>query len=136
LFSLSSLQTKYVDLFTRFSCSNPRDAPASVLNANLARVARSLAEDLVATSTPDEEAIVFRAFLIGNCGGAFNSLFSGDSFTATGFGGLVSPTSSEWIVSPFYQQEVSEENKAAIPFCINGQNGGRPNPDGSCALVA
>lgn len=130
------MQTKYADLYTQFSCNSPRGTPARILNANLARVAEVLAADLAAATNAVEEAIIFRAFLIQNCSGAFNPLFTGDGFTATGFGGLFSPTSSEYIVSPFYQENVPEKAKAAIPFCINGQNNGRPNPDGSCVLVA
>ena len=123
-------------MYTQFSCNTPRDAPARILNANLARVAAVLAEDLAAATSPEEEAIIFRAFLIQTCSGAFNPLFSGDGFTVTGFGGLLAPTSSEWISSPFYQENISQKFKAAIPFCINGQNGGMPNADGSCALTA
>jgi hypothetical protein len=102
----------------------------------LAKVAKSLVSDLATATTPEEEAIIFRAWASQSCSGAFNPLFSGDGFTVTGFGGLSSPTSSEYIVSPFYQENVRARDKAAIPFCINGQNGGKPNADGSCALIA
>ena len=133
---INYFQARYVELYSNSSCDRPRGTPARILNANLARVAESLAADLAAATTPEEETIIFRAFLIQNCSGAFNPLFTGDGLTATGFGGLFSPTSSEYIVSPFYQEEIPSKSKAAIPFCINGQNGGMPNPDGSCALVA
>jgi hypothetical protein len=134
-FSVSILQTRYVELYSQNSCERPRGTPSPILNANMAQVAQTLQADLAVAASDEEAAIIFRAFLIQSCSGTFNPLFSGDGFTVTGFGGLLSPTSSEFIVSPFFHDDVPQSSKATIPFCINGQNGGKPNPDGSCAIL-
>ena len=55
------------------------------------------------------------------------------SIAHTGFNGLLSPLGSELITSPF---DVAKEpgSHAAIPFCISGTNGGKPNAEGMCTL--
>jgi hypothetical protein len=127
--------TRYVDLFTQNSCERPRGTPAPILNANMARVGQTLAEDLAAAPDAEEAAIIFRAFLVQSCAGTFNPLFGGDGFTVTGFGGLLSATASEYISSPFFVTDIPASSWSVIPFCINGLNGGRPNGDGTgCAL--
>ena len=74
----------------------------------------------------------FRAYLMQSCPGAFNTLFAGNGITFTGTGGLLSPTSSEYIASPFNMSSLPESAKASISFCVNGLNGGKPTADGIC----
>lgn len=79
-----------------------------------------------------EQTMWFRAFLIQHCIGYFNTLFAGNGLTYTGFGGLLSAEGTEYITSPFDVNAVPSSKKVAIPFCVNGLNGGRPDGNGRC----
>ncbi|KAL4419584.1 hypothetical protein ABPG77_004833 [Micractinium sp. CCAP 211/92] len=85
------------------------------------------------------QAMYFRAFLTFFCAGTSNSLFSGDGYTYTGFGGTLSPLGTEFITSPLTvgAATLNDNTKMVqIPFCISGTNGGRPNAGGTCDLPA
>lgn len=99
--------------------------------------AELLATKLANTADSKEQALWFRAFLIQGCNGNFNPLFSGNGFTYTGTGGLLSGLSSELIVSPFLIELMPRQSYVSIPFCVNGLNGGQPlpsGPNGTCPL--
>lgn len=59
--------------------------------ATRAAAGAQLSRLLRAAATPRQEALLFRAFLTPSCAGGFNSLFSGDGYTFTGLGGVMSP---------------------------------------------
>ncbi|KAL4457341.1 hypothetical protein ABPG75_012206 [Micractinium tetrahymenae] len=85
------------------------------------------------------QAMYFRAFLTFFCAGTSNSLFSGDRYTYTGFGGTLSPLGTEFITSPLSVSPamLADTTKVVqIPFCISGTNGGQPNAGGTCDLPA
>jgi hypothetical protein len=81
-----------------------------------------------------DQAQWFRAFLIQSCVGTFSSLFVGNGFTYTGNRGLLTPTATEYIASPFNVSELPPEAKVDIFFCINGLNNGSVDADGTCPI--
>lgn len=54
-----------------------------------------------------------------------NTLFSGDGYTFTGTGGILSPLGREYIFAPFNVTWRPDEI-ASIPVCISARNGGKP----------
>lgn len=112
--------------------SAQRGTGACTRAASLA-AARLLKAQLAATAGDAiEQAQWFRAYLLQTCNGEFNTLFSGNGFTYTGLGGLLSATASEFIVSPFNASQLGPGARASVGFCINGLNGGQPNAQGLC----
>jgi len=61
-------------------------------------------------------------------------LFVGNGFTYTGTRGLLTPTATEYIASPFNVSELPPEAKVDIFFCINGLNNGSVDADGTCPI--
>ena len=51
--------------------------------------------------TVEKQALLTRALFIQSNMGNLNELFTGNGFTATGVGGVIMPTSTEVIISPF-----------------------------------
>lgn len=100
----------------------------SVTAAELLRDALQNTTDVI------DQAQWFRAFLVQSCVGTFSSLFSGNGFTYTGDSGLLQPTATEYIASPFNVSALPPEGKVDIYFCINGLNGGRPDENGTCPI--
>lgn len=96
--------------------------------------AQVLVDALRNTTDSIEQALWFRAFLAQSCIGSFFSLFSGNGFTYTGDNGLLQPTATEYIVSPFNVSDLGSDDVVDIYFCINGLNGGKPNEDGECPI--
>ena len=92
--------------------------------------ANLLKEKLESTDDVIEQTQWFRAYLVPSCNGGFNALFSGNGFTYSGNGGLLTGQSSEYIISPFDANDIPGDGKAFIPFCVNGLNGGMPQGDG------
>ena len=60
-------------------------------------------QELLATAAPtvEKQALLTRALFIQSNMGNLNELFTGNGFTATGVGGVIMPTSTEVIISPF-----------------------------------
>jgi len=81
-----------------------------------------------------DQAQWFRAFLVQSCVGNFANLFSGNGFTYTGDSGLLSPTITEYIASPFNVSDLPSDATENIYFCINGLNGGKPDANGTCQI--
>jgi hypothetical protein len=96
--------------------------------------AKILADKLANTIDVIDQAQWFRAFLVQSCVGGMNALFSGNGFTYTGLGGLLTPTATEYIVSPFNVSSLAKNESSNIYFCINGLNGGRPDNNGECPI--
>jgi len=103
--------------------------PAETITA-----AKILADELSNTTDTIEQAQWLRAFLLQDCAGDFNPLFSGNGFTYTGLGGLLTPAGTEYIVSPFNISSLGENEYSKIYFCINGLNEGRPDENGRCPI--
>ena len=49
-------------------------------------------------------------------------------------GGLLTPTATEYIASPFNVSSLGKNESSTIYFCINGLNGGRPDENGECPI--
>ena len=81
-----------------------------------------------------DQAQWFRAFLIQSCVGTFSSMFMGNGFTYTGNRGLLTPTATEYIASPFNVSELPPDAKVDIFLCINGLNSGRMDAQGTCPI--
>jgi hypothetical protein len=91
-----------------------------------------LAQELDASPNVEDQAVIFRAYSAQACSGDFNPINAGNGFTATGFGGLFTPTSTEFITSPITFASLPSYAKETVFLCINGQNGGQP-VDGKCS---
>jgi hypothetical protein len=98
------------------------------------KAANLLVDALGSTNDTIEKAQWFRAFLVQSCIGTFSNLFSGNGFTYTGDNGLLTPTATEYIASPFNVSALPPDSKADIYFCINGLNDGRPDANRRCAI--
>lgn len=61
---------------------------------------------LAAAGDATKQAVVWRAFLLSNCAGSYNPLFSGDGFTYTGNGGFLGATGTEYITGETVPQDV------------------------------
>ena len=97
--------------------------------------AAEMLRDALQNSTDSiDQAQWFRAFLVQSCIGTFSNLFSGNGFTYTGDSGLLAPTATEYIASPFNVSELPSDAKVDIYFCINGLNGGKPDANGTCQI--
>jgi hypothetical protein len=120
-------------LFDRYAAAYAAGGAAACSSEAIVAAAKLLAEDLKAAGgDPAAQAVAVRAFAVLGCSGNFNPLFTGNGYTATGFGGLFSPTVSEFITSPFDWDKLPSSAIRVIDMCVNGKNGGRP-VDGKCA---
>jgi hypothetical protein len=90
-----------------------------------------LGKELKEALSVEDQAVIFRAFVLQGCDGDLNPVNAGNGFTATGFGGLFTPTSSEFITSPFAWASLPDVSRDNVFFCINGKDGGQP-VDGTC----
>jgi len=83
--------------------------------ANIA-LARQMAELYKSTPNPLNKTLLFRAYLMTSCAGAFNSLFSGDGFTYTGSSGFLGATGQELLTG---EMDFPEKLKGAkyVFFC-------------------
>ena len=71
------------------------------------KMAAALKELLASTSNPVQQAAYVRLFVSFGCQGNFNSLFTGDGYTATGLGGAQATEASEWLFSPFLPKSLA-----------------------------
>ena len=95
------------------------------------KMAAALKELLASTSNPVQQAAYVRLFVSFGCQGNFNSLFTGDGYTATGLGGAQATEASEWLFSPFLPKSLAPGGFGTAQFCL-GTNGGLPNAAGKC----
>ena len=83
---------------------------------------------------PDTRIFPHVRFQWGLFVGTFSSMFMGNGFTYTGNRGLLTPTATEYIASPFNVSELPPDAKVDIFFCINGLNSGRMDAQGTCPI--
>lgn len=84
--------------------------------------------------TPTEQALLTRAFFMQSSEGSFNSLFTGNGYTATGVGAVFAGESTEFLFSPFFSKSLPPKARTTIQFCLNGVNGGVPI-NGDCKTL-
>lgn len=95
-------------------------------------------QQLLATQAPtvQQQAVLTRALFIQSTMGNLNELFTGNGFTATGVGGVIMPTSTEVIISPFNTALLPPgKGIDSVAFCLNGANGGLPSAAGTCTQL-
>ena len=91
-------------------------------------MARDLKGFLASTSDPVLQAVYFRYFLSFGCQGNYNTLFTGNGYTAAGVGGLLAGEATEWVFSAFDAASLPSAAVDFVQFCL-GINGGVPSPD-------
>lgn len=124
--TLLVLQQSTNKLFDTHGCSVEGN---KVAGAGLATLLKQSADD------PLLQAMLFRSFLLHGCAGSFNTLFAGDGYTWTGLRSILAPLGTEFITSGFNNTVLQGSSEVAhIPFCLSGDNGGRPNGKGMCNL--
>ena len=102
--------------------------------ADSVAVAKRYKELLATTTTDLQKALLVRAFYLQGNQGTFNTLFTGNGFTATGVGGVFMPTSTEFLFSPF-NSTLLEVGKGydTVPLCLNGY--APSSPGGLCTQL-
>ena len=99
-------------------------------------VVKKYQEFLATTQNAMQQALLTRAMLLQSSMGNFNTLFSGNGFTATGVGGVFMPTSTEYLFTPFNATLIPPgKGFDSVAFCLNGVNGGLPSATGTCTQL-
>ena len=88
-----------------------------------AEVFKKESKALVKSSPHDyrKQALLWRAYMTSSCAGDFNALGAGNGITYTGFAGLMSPTSAEFVTgqpAPSFESIDIE----VVYFCMNGNS--------------
>jgi hypothetical protein len=104
--------------------------------AESVRVMLRYKELLASTTTDEQRALLTRSFFFQGSQGSFNALFTANGFTATGVGGVLMATSTEYLFSPFNSTLVQTgKGYDTVALCLNGVNGGVPSAAGTCTQL-
>jgi hypothetical protein len=108
---------RWNELFAAFAAFFPGNVCTP---ENVAAAGTLLGTELKNSPSVEDQAVIFRAFAVQPCAGDFNPLNAGNGFTATGLGGLFTPTSSEFISSPVVFSSLPSYARDTVFFCANG----------------